>query len=379
MTFCKCMSTHKTVLILAYSLSLMSFSPASAQPPILSLQKAQGQNSCALKFAGAKNTAYEITEKGQIKISDELGKLFIDSAASQMNSTTGNRTELKRTVLVEKLHQALVKLSKAFPLQPRDAVKPGYKNVTVTHYLNVLKFNYKGKELDVKIRFRKYGTIKEGLPYTLENIEINPEMKDVSFIEYKIDHPDFENSVLKPRGPQDDADLNLIGTPDFLQNFDQIESRALARNSKNAESIETMLKMQNVLRRLHEARVPLKKESRTIYERTSYAIPIENPITKKHYEVQITIDEGILLYSYPYNKTVDAYKSEKPLTVVELKIPVELVDKKTKSFHEDMMEKIPHLRSIQTFLKDLTEAQAPGHEANKGKQSLIRALLEKEE
>ena len=328
---------------------------------------------------GGKPAAYTVSEKGKIKISEELGELFINAAEGQRHSTTGNRTEFKRTVLVEKLHEALERLSKFFALKPRDIIKPGTKNVTVTQYLNVLKFDYKGQELSVKIRFRKYGTIKEGLPNTPENVEIIPDMKDYSFLEFKIDHPDFDNSVLKPRGLQADADINLIGTSEFLKQFADIQHRALVKNSKNSEAIETMTKMQNVLKRLHEAGVPLEKDSRTIYERTSYALPIKDLVGKKEYEIQITMDEGILLYSYPHNKTVDAYKSDKPLTVVELKIPVEMVDKETKGFNQTMLKTIPLLGSIQTFLNDLTIAQAPGYEANKGKQSLIRALLEDKE
>ncbi len=336
------------------------------------------QNLCAVELGG-KPAAFSVSEKGKIKISPKLGELFIDTAAGQLNSTTGNRTEFKRTVLVEKLHQALGKLSKTFTLKPRDIIRPGTKNVTVTHYLNILKFDYKGQELGVKIRFRKYGTIQENLPNTPENVMINPDMQDVSFLEFKIDHPDFDNSVLKPRGILLDSDLNMIGTPEFLIQFEQILSRALSKNSKNAESAETITKMQNLLKQLHIAGVPLKLDSRTIYERTSYALPAKNLDTKKEYEIQITIDEGILLYSYPHNKTVDAYKSESPLTVVELKIPVEMVDSETKSFSPQVLNAIPQLKAIQTFLDDLTTNQAPGYEANKGKQSLIKALLDAKE
>jgi hypothetical protein len=366
MKFYTGVSTFKSVLALAIagSLTYSSISHASI--------------SCG-EAMGAKPALYNVSEKGKIKIAPELGELFIETAAGQRDSTTGNRTEFKRTVFVEKLQEALKKLGTSFELKSRDAIKPGTKNVTVTHYLNVLKFDYKGQELQVKIRFRKYGTIKAGLVNTPENVEINPEMKDVSFLEFKIDHPDFENSVLKPRALVNDADINMIGTPEFVKNFSQILNRAIEKNSKSAESIETTTKMQQLLKRLHEEGVPLKRDSRTIYERTSYALPIKSEANKKSYEVQITIDEGILLYSYPHNKTVDAYKSEKPLTVVELKIPVEMVDRTTKGFDQTMLKAIPLLNTIQTFLNDLTQAQAPGYEANKGKQSLIRGLLEGKE
>ncbi len=360
------LSSLKTLSALGFA-AILSFS-----------QVTNASNSCAEKLGG-QATHFTISPKGKIKISDELGTLFIQTGASQRNSTTGNRTEFKRTVTVEDFKKSTEKLSKSFALNPRDAVKPGTKNVTVTNYINVLKFDYNGQELGVKIRFRKYGTIKEGLPNTPENVQINPDMKDISFLEFKIDHPDFENSVLKPRGIVQDADIALIGTDKFLSNFEQILKRAVAKNSKNAASIETMMMMQNVLKRLHETGVPLKLDSRTIYERTSYALGVTNTNTNKNYEIQITQDEGILLYSYPHNKTVDAYKAEKPLTVVELKIPVEMVDKETKGFRQDMLDAIPLLKDVQTFLNDLTVAQAPGYEANKGKQSLIRGLLEAKE
>lgn len=360
------LSTLKTISAFGFA-AILSFS-----------QLTNAQSSCA-ETLGGQAVHFSVSTKGKIKISPELGALFIQAGASQRNSTTGNRTEFKRTVTVEDFKKSTEKLSKSFNLKPRDQVKPGTKNVTVTNYINVLKFDYNGQELGVKIRFRKYGTIQEGLPNTPENVQINPDMKDVSFLEFKIDHPDFENSVLKPRGIVHDSDIAQIGTDKFLKNFEQILNRAVAKNSKNAESIETMTMMQNVLKRLHETRVPLNLDSRTIYERTSYALGISNAQTNKNYEIQITQDEGILLYSYPHNKTVDAYKSEKPLTVVELKIPVEMVDKETKGFKQDMLDAIPLLKAVQGFLNDLTTAQAPGYEANKGKQSLIRGLLEAQE
>ncbi len=333
------------------------------------------QNSCG-NLLTERPAAYTVGKSGKIKISAELGEMIVNTAKGQIDSTTGNRSELKRTVTVTDLKAALGKLNQTFPLKSRDEIKAGTKNVTVTQYFNVLKFDYQGKELGVKIRLRKYGTIPAGIPNTPENVQIIPSMKDLSFLEFKIDHPLFDNSVLKPRGQQLDADTNLINTPDFLSKFEAISNRAVQLNSKNAKSAETMSDMQLVLKRLHEESVPLNLDSRTIYERTSYALHVKDTTTNKEYEIQITIDEGILLYSYPHNKTVDAYKSDKPLTVVELKIPVEMVDPVTKSFKTSMLESIPVLKSVQIFLNDLTAAQAPGYESNKGKQSLIRGLLD---
>jgi len=120
----------------------------------------------------------------------------------------------------------------------------------------------------------------------------------------------------------------------------------------------------------------LKKDSRTIYERTSYAIPIVDPSTQKKFEIQITMDEGILLYSYSHNTDVDAYKSDSPLTVVELKVPTEIIDPATKGFKQEMVQNIPSLVAVQNFLNLLTTFQAPGYEKDSGKQSLIRSVLE---
>ncbi len=362
MKFYRVSSTLKTVS--AFLLAAIVFTSATSNANI----------SCGELFS--KQAKFEVKASGKIKIAPELGELFIDAGASQRNSTTGNRTEFKRTVKVADLKKALQTLAEKFELKPRDAIKPGTKNVTVTYYLNVLKFDYKGQELGVKIRFRKYGTIAQGLPNTIENVQINPDMKDVSFVEFKIDHPDFENSVLKPRGLQNDSDLAMIGTPEYLKNFDQILKRAVQKNSKSADSIEVITKIQNVLKRLHEEGVPLEKDSRTIYERTSYALPLTDPQTKKSYEIQITMDEGILLYSYPHKVDVDAYKSEEPLTVVELKIPVEMVDRVNKGFRQDMVVSMNDLKAVDLFLANLTNAQAPGYLQNSGKQSFIRSILE---
>ncbi len=361
---------------------IKTFSAAALISILFLSSVGQTQKLCLDQLSGVSSEStshFVISKKGSIKVSPKIGELFIDTATSQLNSTTGNRTELKRTVLIEKLSLALEKLSQTFPLKPRDTIKAGTKNVTVTQYLNILKFDYKGQELSVKIRFRKYGTMRTGLPNIPENVQFIPEMKDVSFLEFKIDHPDFDNSVLKPRGLQLDSDIQMIGTPQFLAQFEQILERAVGRNSKNIDSIQTMTKMQNLLKYLHEVGVPLQKDSRTIYERTSYALPAKNIETNAEHEIQITIDEGILIYSYPHDKTIDAYQSEKPLAVVELKIPVEMIDNRTKSFSDQFLQLVPALKKIQAFLDDLTSAQAPGFDMNKGKQSRIKTMLENNE
>lgn len=318
---------------------------------------------------------FQVDDKGRIKISAELGSLFLKAAESQRNSTTGNRSELKRTVPVESLKTSLQKLGQTFSLQARDSVAPGTKNVTVTEYLNILNFPFDDKSLGVKIRFRKYGTIDQSLDNRIENVRVIPALQEVSWVEFKIDHPDFENSVLKPRALMRDADIAKIGTPAFTKSFDQILDQTVRLNAKSQSGKQTALEIQKVLMELHAAQVPLKKDSQTIYERTSFAIPVENPIAGKVYEIQITIDEGILLFSYPHQMHIDAYKSEKPLTVVEVKIPVEMLDSKTQAFKEELLAQIPSLSAIQTFINDLTTAQAPGYTANKGKQSLIKDLI----
>ncbi len=336
---------------------------------------AHAQNSC-VSLLTEKPAAFVISAKGKIKISPELGEMIVSTAEGEIDSITGNRSELKRTVTVTDHKAALGKLGRTFLLNPRDIIQPGTKNVTLTEYLNVLKFDYRGKELAVKIRLRKYGTINVGLPMALENIQIIPSMKDISFLEFKIDHPRYDSSVLKPRGKQLDSDTKLINTPQYVEQFKAISDRAVAYNAKDLKSAEKMSKMQNVLKRLHEEGVPLNLDSRTMYVRTSYVILVRDPVANKEYEIQITVDEEIILYSYPHNKTVDAYKADKPLTVVELKIPVEMVDPVTKGFKAAMLGSMPTLASVQTFLSDLTAAQAPGYESNKGKQSLIRGLLD---
>lgn len=366
MKFFTTVSNNKTISAFALLLALTFSSTTYAQ------------NSCG-NLLTERPAAYTVGKSGKIKISAELGELIVNTAEGQIDSATGNRTELKRTVTVTDHKAALAKLGQTFPLSPRDIIKPGTKNVTVTEYLNVLKFDYRGKELGVKIRNRKYGTIAVGLPMAIENIQIIPSMKDVSFLEFKIDHPKYDSSVLKPRGKQLDSDTKLTNTPQYVNQFEAISERTAALNAKDPKVAETMSQMQFVLKRLHEEYIPLNLDSRTAYVRTSYVIIVRDPATNKEYEIQITVDEEILLYSYPHNKTVEAYKSDKPLTVVEVKIPVEMVDLVTKTFKANILESIPTLTSVDTFINDLTAAQAPGYESNKGKQSLIRGILDTQE
>jgi hypothetical protein len=321
-------------------------------------------------------------EGGKVRISPELGKLIIKAAEAEINTPTANRGESKRTVTTAKALEAMGRLNKTLNLKVRDTVQPGTKNVTVTIYRNPLIFQYQpqdgspAKDLTAKPRNRKYGTIRDDQEYALENVQYIPGMDETSFVELKTEHPIHKNSVLKPRGKQDDRDLKLIGTPEFLNQKDSILERAISHNSKNETSIQTMTGVQKFFIEAEKQKVPMNFESLTMYERTAYFVRLANPQTKEEFQIEMTMDEMIRLYSFSHDRWIDAYKSETPLSVVEVKIPVVMLDPHTGGFKAELLKDIPRLQAVAEFLNELTEAQAPGYELNKGKQSLIRGHLE---
>jgi hypothetical protein len=81
--------------------------------------------------------------------------------------------------------------------QLRDQKLPGRKNVTVTQYAVPITFKGpNGNTLSSKIRFRKYYDAAEATPLSKAKLHPADIVKDRQFVEFKIDHPEYQQVVI---------------------------------------------------------------------------------------------------------------------------------------------------------------------------------------
>ena len=357
--------------IVAIGLSFYS-SPSFAKAPL-----------CSKILASLETKAIESFKATQV--SSKTSKAFIKSTANEIKSTTGNRAELKFTVNLVDLQTALgkfeIRLEKwipGFKLTSRDTQTPGYKNVTYTKYLTKLKIDYKGQELTTKIRLRKYGLIEENSVIDkniFQPIDAmkDPHGKEFSWLEFKIEHPDFDNAVLKPRIKFHDqfSDLMSKNPSMFLLNFETIVQKTKELNPENQETVENMLA---ALKLTIQEKIPLNTISETIYYRTSYVVNLQSQNSSR-VNIQLTIDADIHQYSSVLGKEVQTYDPNSNLSVIEVKIPVQY-----SALNKSDLQEVQGLSEIQLMLKELTEVQSKDYEINKGKFSrAVRVLLQEKE
>ena len=319
------------------------------------------------------------------RVSKKTSQAFIQSTANEMKSTTGNRAELKFTAPLMDLNSILgqfeMRLEKwipGFKLISRDTQTPGYKNVTYTKYLTKLKIAYKGQELTTKIRLRKYGLIEENsvvdknIFHPIESMK-DPNGKEFSWLEFKIEHPDFENAVLKPRIKFHDrfSDLMSNNPSKFLKDFKKIVQKTKDLNPESKETVENMLE---AIRLTLLEKLSLSMISETIYYRTSYVVNLQSNQNSR-VNIQLTIDADIHQYSSVLGKEVQTYDPYSNLSVIEVKIPVQY-----SALSKADLQEVQGLSEIQLMLSELQQVQSKDYEMNKGKFSrAVRVLLQEKQ
>lgn len=280
-------------------------------------------------------------------------------------STTGDRAEYKFTttlMTIQQLTEIFKKKIEAdlpgYTLAARDKIKPGFKNITWTAYSNRFAvISPSGKVIILKVRLRKYGWIQNGVAISKENLELIPGMKDHSWLEFKIENDEIENSVIKPRVMISDADAQRLLDPKLTAfEFSQIQARMEqanlsqdpAQNSMTKETIRLMLGTFAEMK-VHESK--LIPQFETIYERASFKVPLKNSKTGELYEVQMTIDTNVSVIETATGKKAKAYsESPIPIAVIEFKIPTNL----GQLIKSGLTQEVP---GLDTIIKYMAEVQ----------------------
>lgn len=353
-------------------------------------------NKCQILFAEDVFTKRDMSTKE--------AQLVAQAVESIKNSTTGARKEDKWTVLTTFIEKKIRDLATSLAhfqisIEARDKQTPGKKNVTDTVYLSrfsikaseFVKFGfkiadkYKNNEISkftFKIRIRKYGVIDNKKSIDFTNIEYASFTQNHSFVEFKFANPEHEGAVFKPRIYMSDAHIQLLGTPDFLTQFEQIKAETL-NLAPNKDSQQSAIAMLDFFKEAQNNQYSFKPLMRNLYERTSYAInftqtnPIQSVAPKK-FQIQMTVDNSITSVVYGDSdaqpQSLNAYAPEH--SVVEIKTPVEFVgiqlphnpfQSTVDSQNFFSLQQIPGYETFLNFVEDLSENHDPKYEEGKGK------------
>lgn len=281
------------------------------------------------------------------------------------NDTTSLRQEVKYVVKTSDFESYLPRLQSFFQnrLKNRDKAADGFANITSTQYMSVGKYIQNGKRLSAKIRFRKYFT-RALTDVRWKNLTVAETLTDRSWLELKIQHPEFDNVVFKPRLLIYDKDIEKLITEKYFDYKDIIVRRLKEINpGKDAD----IAKFINYFDALYTT-PSMKAENmfaQTQYERTSYSIKLNRPDKPdEKIDVQITLDQNIRLKRMKDGKEFNAYGPDE--TVIEVKIPLQYA-----KLSQADLAIIPELAEIRNFVQMLQEKHQQKYPANKGKMSKI--------
>lgn len=276
--------------------------------------------------------------------------------------TTSLRQEVKFVVKTTDLESYIPLLEKAFGprFKNRDKAPDGFANITSTRYMTVGKFIQNGKKLSAKVRFRKY-FVRDLNDVNWRNLKVTPTLADHSWLELKIQHPEFDNVVFKPRLLIEDKDIDKLITEKYFDYKDGILQRLREMNPGKPEDVEKFAAYFDAL----YSTPAMKTENmfaQTQYERTSYSIKLRNGDTL--IDVQVTLDQSVKLTRLKDGSQFNAYGNDE--TVVEVKIPVQYAQLSPAD-----LAQIPELAEIKKFIEMLDRKHVPKYPKNKGKMSKI--------
>lgn len=282
--------------------------------------------------------------------------------------TTSLRQEVKFVIKTKTLEAYLSRLQTSFgsKMTNRDKPAEGTKNITSTNYMTVVKYYSGGKKLSAKVRFRKYYT-RSTEDFHWRNLQVSDELKTQSWLELKIQHPDYDNVVIKPRLKTFDSDLRWITSDSFFDHKEGLTKRLYSLNPDKKEDVDRFIHFLTQMNRTPAMRVE-SLFAKTEYERVSYSLKMKPPADAnglaKSFDVQITLDENIRLTRMRDKEKYNVYGTEE--TVIEVKIPV-AYSKLTAQNISD----IPELQNVKNFLVWLESHHEKKYPMNKGKMSKI--------
>lgn len=279
--------------------------------------------------------------------------------------TTSLRQEVKFVVKTVEIENSLQILEKYFQSRFNNRDKPieGYANITSTHYMTVGKYIQNGKNLSAKVRFRKY-YVRNLDDTNWKNLVVSKGLEDRSWLELKIQHPEFDNVVFKPRLLILDKDVDKLITEKYFDYKEGIIRRLKELNPLKHSDVDKFVAYFDAL----YTTPSMKAENmfaQTQYERTSYSIKLaarDQPDEK--IDIQITLDQHIRLTRLEDGRKYNVYDPDE--TVVEVKIPV-LYAKLT----DADQQALPELSEIKKFIEMLSQKHLAKYPANKGKMSKI--------
>lgn len=307
---------------------------------------------------------------------ENMSKSAALAVKSLTNSTTGARTESKWTLETSVIENHILELIKKLKnanleLNARDNVTEGKKNVTHTVYLEKFSLNleksglqvgpnFNLKDVSLKIRIRKYGTIENTKSIALENIDFANFTKEHSFLEFKFPDARFKGAVFKPRIYISDQYVKMIGTPDFVKNFEQIKTEVLSakENALNLSSAEAMLQF---IYQGHMQNLSFKPLATNLYERTSYAVNFKDEIKNQTFQIQMTLDKSIVFQLNSTGQMIQAYQNGH--SVVEIKVPVEYAKYDLKS----RLDHLPGYKLFLSFVQNVRKDHLPQYLPGVGK------------
>ena len=297
---------------------------------------------------------------------DDAVSKAIRSFQTGQADTTSLRQEVKFVLKAADVSRQMEVLEGRFGarFKNRDMAPEGYANVTSTHYMKVGKYFQSGKKLSSKVRFRKYFQRKLD-DVNWQHLKVIPELADRSWLELKIDHPDYQNVVFKPRLQILDRDINSIITAAGYQAARAgIVKRLHELNPTKKADVDKFVAYFDALYSTPNMKVE-RMFAKTEYERTSYSIKLDNPAKPgESIDIQITLDQSVHLTKLKDGTNVDAYKPDE--TVVEVKIPLAYAGLTRKN-----IEAIPELAEVKKLIEFLTGRHLPEYEMNSGKMGKI--------
>lgn len=312
-------------------------------------------------------------ESQLVEAARELAKMADEGA-------TGGRQETKYTVDASIADKIIGQLKNVFGerLELRDPTPEGFRNVTVTSYMPPISFNVNRRNLNSKIRFRKYFQVPESAdlsPFVAGDlpagsVDMTP---GYVWVESKTKHEIHLNTVNKSRAQQSQKDFKeMEDAESYVRNRDSIFKRMRAISS-NLLMVEQFFKVFDLM--VQTGRYKFGTDLINAYERfaTKTILRDRNGNPKldskgKPLEVQITFDKRIIqkIGASTLNGAYDPSH-----VVIEVKIPILYKDLTAQD-----IEDVPDLFPFLSIMQILKEAHDPGFEENRGKRSrAVRVYL----
>lgn len=297
---------------------------------------------------------------------DDRVSLSILPFQSGKQDTTSLRQEVKFVIKTEVLKKYLDLLETTFGerFKNRDKAPEGFANITSTRYMTVAKYIQNAKKLSAKVRFRKYYT-RDLKDENWERLVVAKELADKSWLELKIQHPEYDNVVIKPRLLIYDKDIQFLITERYFDRKEAILNRLKELNPGKEKDIAQFANFFFALYTTPSMRVE-NLFAKTDYERVSYSIKLfRKDVPDDKIDIQITLDENVHLRRLVDQRDYsEAYGKDE--TVVEVKVPVSFA-----GFTEANLQAIPELSEIKKFIEWLDQNHVPKYPKNKGKMSKI--------